>query len=219
MKNKTEAIIITEIFWILFFVIIFINFDYTRTKLSLLAILVWCIIVLVIAQFMLSLFSKSNFENKYILAYILILVLVDQIVKAIVVFFAETIFVPLIPGVLSIKVILNRYQSIVLQIMNVFASQFTVAGLKIALLPIFWWLLHVLSKSQRKYEFKTAIGYTGIILISAAIVCTALDSLFYGGTPDYFYLIPLYSSVDLKDIYAFQGVGCIYSIILRRNSA
>lgn len=29
---------------------------------------------------------------------------------------------------------------------------------------------------------------------------------------DYFYLIPLYSSVDLKDVFAFLGAGCILSI-------
>lgn len=215
MKDKTRVIVLTEVLWILFFAIIIINFDYTRTKLSLFAILAWCIIVFIISCFMLSLFSKFNLASKYILAYIFALVLVDQIVKAIVVSFDEMIYVPLIPGVLSIKVILNYYQSIVFQITNIFVSQYVVACLKLILLPIFWGLLRFLGK--RKFEIKSEIGYTGIILISTAIVCTALDSLFYGGTPDYIYIIPLYSSVDLKDIYAFLGVGCIYSMFLRRS--
>ena len=57
------------------------------------------------------------------------------------------------------------------------------------------------------------IGYAGVTLISSAILSTVLDSLIYKGTPDYFYLIPLYSSVDLKDVFAFLGAGCILSII------
>lgn len=40
----------------------------------------------------------------------------------------------------------------------------------------------------------------------------AVVFLIYKGTPDYFYLIPLYSSVDLKDVFAFLGAGCILSI-------
>lgn len=74
-------------------------------------------------------------------------------------------------------------------------------------------LLYLLSKSKNRFNFKTPIGYAGVTLISSAILSTVLDSLIYKGTPDYFYLIPLYSSVDLKDVFAFLGAGCILSII------
>ena len=88
-----------------------------------------------------------------------------------------------------------------------------VACAKLLLLPFFLLLLYLLSKSKNRFNFKTPIGYAGVTLISSAILSTVLDSLIYKGTPDYFYLIPLYSSVDLKDVFAFLGAGCILSII------
>ena len=118
-----------------------------------------------------------------------------------------------IPNILSILVILNKYQTLVLQAADKFASPYIVACAKLLLLPFFLLLLYLLSKSKNRFNFKTPIGYAGVTLISSAILSTVLDSLIYKGTPDYFYLIPLYSSVDLKDVFAFLGAGCILSII------
>ena len=59
------------------------------------------------------------------------------------------------------------------------------------------------------YGVSLIVGCT----IKREIAILLLDSLIYKGTPDYFYLIPLYSSVDLKDVFAFLGAGCILSII------
>lgn len=128
-------------------------------------------------------------------------------------FAPSEISIPVIPNILSILVILNKYQTLVLQAADKFASPYIVACAKLLLLPFFLLLLYLLSKSKNRFNFKTPIGYAGVTLISSAILSTVLDSLIYKGTPDYFYLIPLYSSVDLKDVFAFLGAGCILSII------
>lgn len=134
--------------------------------------------------------------------------------SATILYFAPSeISIPVIPNILSILVILNKYQTLVLQAADKFASPYIVACAKLLLLPFFLLLLYLLSKSKNRFNFKTPIGYAGVTLISSAILSTVLDSLIYKGTPDYFYLIPLYSSVDLKDVFAFLGAGCILSII------
>ena len=133
--------------------------------------------------------------------------------KSATIFAPSEISIPVIPNILSILVILNKYQTLVLQAADKFASPYIVACAKLLLLPFFLLLLYLLSKSKNRFNFKTPIGYAGVTLISSAILSTVLDSLIYKGTPDYFYLIPLYSSVDLKDVFAFLGAGCILSII------
>ena len=138
---------------------------------------------------------------------------IDQVIKALLYFAPSEISIPVIPNILSILVILNKYQTLVLQAADKFASPYIVACAKLLLLPFFLLLLYLLSKSKNRFNFKTPIGYAGVTLISSAILSTVLDSLIYKGTPDYFYLIPLYSSVDLKDVFAFLGAGCILSII------
>ena len=143
----------------------------------------------------------------------LIFLIIDQVIKALLYFAPSEISIPVIPNILSILVILNKYQTLVLQAADKFASPYIVACAKLLLLPFFLLLLYLLSKSKNRFNFKTPIGYAGVTLISSAILSTVLDSLIYKGTPDYFYLIPLYSSVDLKDIFAFLGAGCILSII------
>lgn len=109
--------------------------------------------------------------------------------------------------------LVNIYHSKKNQAADKFASPYIVACAKLLLFPFFLLLLYLLSKSKNRFNFKTPIGYAGVTLISSAILSTVLDSLIYKGTPDYFYLIPLYSSVDLKDVFAFLGAGCILSII------
>lgn len=143
----------------------------------------------------------------------LIFLIIDQVIKALLYFAPSEISIPVIPNILSILVILNKYQTLVLQAADKFASPYIVACAKLLLLPFFLLLLYLLSKSKNRFNFKTPIGYAGVTLISSAILSTVLDSLIYKGTPDYFYLIPLYSSVDLKDVFAFLGAGCILSII------
>ena len=186
MSKISKSIVISEFLWLLFFSVVFLKFDYTRTKLAVVNAIVWLCIVLVRG-----------------ILLVLIFLIIDQVIKALLYFAPSEISIPVIPNILSILVILNKYQTLVLQAADKFASPYIVACAKLLLFPFFLLLLYLLSKSKNRFNFKTPIGYAGVTLISSAILSTVLDSLIYKGTPDYFYLIPLYSSVDLKDVFDF----------------
>ena len=170
-------------------------------------------IILLSMLLLLQFLTRQAFTKVRGILLVLIFLIIDQVIKALLYFAPSEISIPVIPNILSILVILNKYQTLVLQAADKFASPYIVACAKLLLLPFFLLLLYLLSKSKNRFNFKTPIGYAGVTLISSAILSTVLDSLIYKGTPDYFYLIPLYSSVDLKDVFAFLGAGCILSII------
>ena len=205
MSKISKSIVISEFLWLLFFAVVFLKFDYTRTTLAVVNAIVWLCIVLVFSIIILQFLTRQAFTKVRGILLVLIFLIIDQVIKALLYFAPSEISIPVIPNILSILVILNKYQTLVLQAADKFASPYIVACAKL--------LLYLLSKSKNRFNFKTPIGYAGVTLISSAILSTVLDSLIYKGTPDYFYLIPLYSSVDLKDVFAFLGAGCILSII------
>ena len=213
MSKISKSIVISEFLWLLFFAVVFLKFDYTRTTLAVVNAIVWLCIVLVFSIIILQFLTRQAFTKVRGILLVLIFLIIDQVIKALLYFAPSEISIPVIPNILSILVILNKYQTLVLQAADKFASPYIVACAKLMLLPFFLLLLYLLSKSKNRFNFKTPIGYAGVTLISSAILSTVLDSLIYKGTPDYFYLIPLYSSVDLKDVFAFLGAGCILSII------
>lgn len=213
MSKISKSIVISEFLWLLFFAVVFLKFDYTRTTLAVVNAIVWLCIVLVFSIIILQFLTRQAFTKVRGILLVLIFLIIDQVIKALLYFAPSEISIPVIPNILSILVILNKYQTLVLQAADKFASPYIVACAKLLLLPFFLLLLYLLSKSKNRFNFKTPIGYAGVTLISSAILSTVLDSLIYKGTPDYFYLIPLYSSVDLKDVFAFLGAGCILSII------
>lgn len=179
-----------------------------------------------IIDFFIISYSQEKFTNqfsldekyRYGITSVAILVFFDQAIKAALYFPFDELSITLIPGILNIYVILNLYQTLVLQMAGVYASSYLVAFFKMLLLPLFFLLLFIFSRSKSKFNFRTEIGYIGIILVSSAIISTVIDSLIYKGTPDYFYLIQLYSSVDLKDIFAFLGAGCLLSIVSTKGA-
>ena len=213
MSKISKSIVISEFLWLLFFAVVFLKFDYTRTTLAVVNAIVWLCIVLVFSIIILQFLTRQAFTKVRGILLVLIFLIIDQVIKALLYFAPSEISIPVIPNILSILVILNKYQTLVLQAADKLASPYIVACAKLLLLPFFLLLLYLLSKSKNRFNFKTPIGYAGVTLISSAILSTVLDSLIYKGTPDYFYLIPLYSSVDLKDVFAFLGAGCISSII------
>ena len=204
MSKISKSIVISEFLWLLFFAVAFLKFDYTRTKLAVVNAIVWLCIVLVFSIIILQFLTRQAFTKVRGILLVLIFLIIDQVIKALLYFAPSEISIPVIPNILSILVILNKYQTLVLQAADKFASPYIVACAKLLLLPFFLLLLYLLSKSKNRFNFKTPIGYAGVTLISSAILSTVLD---------YFYLIPLYSSVDLKDVFAFLGAGCILSII------
>lgn len=212
MSKISKSIVISEFLWLLFFAVAFLKFDYTRTKLAVVNAIVWLCIVLVFSIIILQFLTRQAFTKVRGILLVLIFLIIDQVIKALLYFAPSEISIPVIPNILSILVILNKYQTLVLQAADKFASPYIVACAKLLLLPFFLLLLYLLSKSKNRFNFKTPIGYAGVTLISSAILSTVLDSLIYKGTPDYFYLIPLYSSVDLKDVFAFLGAVAFVNI-------
>lgn len=194
-----------------------LKFDYTRTTLAVVNAIVWLCIVLVFSIILLQFLTRQAFTKVRGILLVLIFLIIDQVIKALLYFAPSEISIPVIPNILSILVILNKYQTLVLQAADKFASPYIVACAKLLLLPVFLLLLYLLSKSKNRFNFKTPIGYAGVTLISSAILSTVLDSLIYKGTPDYFYLIPLYSSVDLKDVFAFLGAVAFVNHINKRE--
>ena len=219
MRKYYSVLLINEFLWTLFFLVIIVKFDYTRTPLGLLSIVLWDVIVLLFSILIVSALLKFPFNSlRSGITSVAILVFFDQAIKAALYFPFDELSITLIPGILNIYVILNHYQTLVLQMAGVYVSSYLVAFFKMLLLPLFFLLLFIFSRSKSKFNFRTEIGYIGIILVSSAIISTVIDSLIYKGTPDYFYLIQLYSSADLKDIFAFLGAGCLLSIVSTKGA-
>ena len=201
MSKISKSIVISEFLWLLFFAVVFLKFDYTRTTLAVVNAIIWLCIVLVFSIIILQFLTRQAFTKVRGILLVLIFLIIDQVIKALLYFAPSEISIPVIPNILSILVILNKYQTLVLQAADKFASPYIVACAKLLLLPFFLLLLYLLSKSKNRFNFKTPIGYAGVTLISSAILSTVLDSLIYKGTPDYFYLIPclLYTSPSPRD--------------------
>lgn len=202
MSKISKSIVISEFLWLLFFAVVFLKFDYTRTTLAVVNAIVWLCIVLVFHNYTTISNQTSIYEGTGHTTSADFLNHRSGYKSA-------TIFC-------SVRNLHSCYSQYSIDPRNSeqvpdlstsssdkFASPYIVACAKLLLLPFFLLLLYLLSKSKNRFNFKTPIGYACVTLISSAILLTVLDSLIYKGTPDYFYLIPLYSSVDLKDIFAF----------------
>ena len=195
MSKISKSIVISEFLWLLFFAVVFLKFDYTRTTLAVVNAIVWLCIVLVFSIIILQFLTRQAFTKVRGILLVLIFLIIDQVIKALLYFAPSEISIPVIPNILSILVILNKYQTLVLQAADKFASPYIVACAKLLLLPFFLLLLYLLSKSKNRFNFKTPIGYAGVTLISSAILSTVLDSLIYN---------------SLVFICGFEGCICLF---------
>lgn len=155
MSKISKSIVISEFLWLLFFAVVFLKFDYTRTTLAVVNAIVWLCIVLVFSIIILQFLTRQAFTKVRGILLVLIFLIIDQVIKALLYFAPSEISIPVIPNILSILVILNKYQTLVLQAADKFASPYIVACAKLLLLPFFLLLLYLLSKSKNRFNFKT----------------------------------------------------------------
>lgn len=65
MSKISKSIVISEFLWLLFFAVVFLKFDYTRTTLAVVNAIVWLCIVLVFSIIIWSLFKAEVIEVFY----------------------------------------------------------------------------------------------------------------------------------------------------------
>lgn len=152
MSKISKSIVISEFLWLLFFAVVFLKFDYTRTTLAVVNAIVWLCIVLVFSIIILQFLTRQAFTKVRGILLVLIFLIIDQVIKALLYFAPSEISIPVIPNILSILVILNKYQTLVLQAADKFASPYIVACAKLLLLPFFLLLLYLLSKSKNRFN-------------------------------------------------------------------
>lgn len=63
MSKISKSIVISEFLWLLFFSVVFLKFDYTRTKLAVVNAIVWLCIVLVFSIIILQFLTRQAFTK------------------------------------------------------------------------------------------------------------------------------------------------------------
>ena len=61
MSKISKSIVISEFLWLLFFAVVFLKFDYTRTTLAVVNAIVWLCIVLVFSIIIIDYFVSYSF--------------------------------------------------------------------------------------------------------------------------------------------------------------
>ena len=112
MSKISKSIVISEFLWLLFFAVVFLKFDYTRTTLAVVNAIVWLCIVLVFSIIILQFLTRQAFTKVRGILLVLIFLIIDQVIKALLYFAPSEISIPVIPNILSILVILNKYQTL-----------------------------------------------------------------------------------------------------------
>ena len=63
MSKISKSIVISEFLWLLFFAVVFLKFDYTRTTLAVVNAIVWLCIVLVFSIIILQFLTRQAFTK------------------------------------------------------------------------------------------------------------------------------------------------------------
>lgn len=147
-------------------------------------------------------------------AVVLSAVLTDMAIKAVVTKHLADVRFMLIKNVLGFKLNINRTQ---MGLNNELAN----FGIRISdkaniVLNIFVviaavWFLYDMNKK----EYQGKIFFVCSCLFTSGAVCSLLDKLIWGGSPDYIYLFRRYI-IDLKDIYIYGSI-IIGIIVYIRN--
>ena len=130
---------------------------------------------------------------------ILLLIFIDMAVKLIVTHFFMGSSKLLFSGLIGFKPHINTEQmGINLELSRFGLSISNTANIILNIFILFFIVVLVGTLSQKKeYGKRFAVG---ACLVIAATVCSLLDKLFWGGSPDYIYVIYRYI-IDIKDIY------------------
>ena len=81
MSKISKSIVISEFLWLLFFAVVFLKFDYTRTTLAVVNAIVWLCIVLVFSIIILQFLTRQAFTKVRGILLVLIFLIIDQVIK------------------------------------------------------------------------------------------------------------------------------------------
>lgn len=82
MSKISKSIVISEFLWLLFFAVVFLKFDYTRTTLAVVNAIVWLCIVLVFSIIILQFLTRQAFTKvRGILLVLIFLIIIDYFVS------------------------------------------------------------------------------------------------------------------------------------------
>lgn len=82
MSKISKSIVISEFLWLLFFAVVFLKFDYTRTTLAVVNAIIWLCIVLVFSIIILQFLTRQAFTKVRGILLVLIFLIIDQVIKA-----------------------------------------------------------------------------------------------------------------------------------------
>ena len=94
MSKISKSIVISEFLWLLFFAVVFLKFDYTRTTLAVVNAIVWLCIVLVFSIIILQFLTRQAFTKVRGILLVLIFLIIDQVIKALLYFAPSEISIP-----------------------------------------------------------------------------------------------------------------------------
>jgi len=156
-------------------------------------------------------------KTRNIIAWILILIFIDQTIKVLInIYFIETHF-EIIPSLIEFKPTFNVRHSWVNNLLN---DNF---GINVGMIPhiILYMIIAILVPMYFSY-FKYKISHNkklidvATIFLMTAVLCALIGNIIWAkGTLDYIYLIPLFV-FDLKDVYSDCGV-VVFLIYVFKN--
>lgn len=187
-------------------VVVMIAFPKTRTIEAFFSGVIFCTVLFLINLFIYFLLQKRTISGLIVIALTILFSVIDQIIKTALVFGLKDSSISIVKNLIRIDLVENPYQTIVFQAADKMVSPYIVGVLKL-FIPVIFLLILYFYKKKYNILFDSSYAKIGITFILSASICTILDSFIWKYTPDYILLVPLYSAIDLKDIFAFYGVG------------
>jgi len=146
-------------------------------------------------------------KTKTIIAWIFILILIDQSIKILINIYFRGIYFAIVPSLIEFKPTFNVQHSWVNTLLN------KNLGMNVGLFPhvILYLLIGILVPMYFSYFRNNILHNKKIIeiatvLMMAAIICALIGNIIWAkGTLDYIYLKPLFV-FDLKDLYIDFGI-------------
>lgn len=206
MQRRLRIFCSTIFAFFLLVVVVMIAFPKTRTIEAFFSGVIFCTVLFFGNLFICFLLKKRTITGRFVIALTILFSAIDQVIKTALIFGLKDRSLLIVKNLIHIDLVENPYQTIVLQAADKMASPYIVGVLKL-LIPVLFLLILYFYKKKYNVLFDSSYAKIGIAFILSASICTILDSFIWKYTPDYILLVPLYSAIDLKDIFAFYGVG------------
>lgn len=187
-------------------VVVMIAFPKTRTIEAFFSGVIFCTALFFINLFMYFLLQKRTITKHLIIILTIVFSVIDQIIKTVLIFVLKDSSISIVKNLIRIDLVENPYQTIIFQAADKIVSPYIAGSLKLFIPVLFILILHFYKK-RYNISFDSSYAKIGIAFILSASICTIFDSFVWKYTPDYILMVPLYSAIDLKDIFAFYGVG------------